>query len=204
MNAVLEQLHPRLLGISDLQDFLELGGPVLLLVLGAGLLLWFLVFEHLLYLAWGQKQDLREIEHQWRARAEHQSWHARRVRQGLISELRQRAWRHFHLIKTLIALAPLLGLLGTVTGMLEVFDVLALTGSANPRALAAGISRATIPTMAGMVMALSGLYAAALLESWIKRRLRRIDNQFSLTADPPEQTSNNNPDLAPKVIHATP
>lgn len=183
MNAVLEQLHLQLLGIGDLQDFLELGGPVLLLVLGAGLLLWFLVFEHLLYLAFGQRHDLHQVERQWQARAEHHSWHARRVRQGLVSALRQHAWRHFHLIKTLIALAPLLGLLGTVTGMLEVFDVLALTGSANPRALAAGISRATIPTMAGMVMALSGLYAAALLESWIKRRLHRIDNQLALTED---------------------
>ncbi|WPL17111.1 biopolymer transport protein ExbB [Thiorhodovibrio winogradskyi] len=184
MKAVLEQLQLQLLGLGDLHGFLELGGPVLVLVLGAGLLLWFLVFEHLLYLAFGQKHGLRQIERQWRARVEHHSWHARRVRQGLISALRQHAWRHFHLIKTLIALAPLLGLLGTVTGMLEVFDVLALTGAANPRALAAGISRATIPTMAGMVMALSGLYAAALLESWIKRRLRRIDNQLALTDNP--------------------
>jgi biopolymer transport protein ExbB len=183
MNPVLEQLRLQWLDLADLHAFLELGGPVLLLVLGAGLLLWFLVFEHLLYLAWGQKQDLRQSERQWQARAEHHSWYARRVRQGLISALRQHAWRQFHLIKTLIALAPLLGLLGTVTGMLEVFDVLALTGAANPRALAAGISRATIPTMAGMVMALSGLYAAALLESWIKRRLRRIDHQLALTDD---------------------
>ncbi|MBK1648970.1 MotA/TolQ/ExbB proton channel family protein [Rhabdochromatium marinum] len=184
MNAVLEQLRLRLLGINDLQAFLELGGPVLWLVLVAGLLLWFLVFEHLFYLAFAQKYDVRQTERQWQARTEHHSWQARRARQGLISELRQHAWRHFHLIKTLIALAPLLGLLGTVTGMLEVFDVLALTGASNPRALAAGISRATIPTMAGMVMALSGLYAAALLESWIKRRLRHIDNQLALTEDP--------------------
>ena len=183
MNAVLEQIRVLVIGVSDLQDFLELGGPVLLLVIVAGLLLWYLVFEHLIYLAFGQSRDLRDVERQWRARDEHHSWYARRVRQGLVGHLRQHAWRNFHLIKTLIALAPLLGLLGTVTGMLEVFDVLALTGASNARALASGISRATIPTMAGMVMALSGLYAAALMESWIKRRLRRIDNQLALTKD---------------------
>ena len=50
------------------------------------------------------------------------------------------------------------GLLGTVTGMVEVFDVMAITGSSNPRAMAGGVSKATIPTMSGMVAALSGLY----------------------------------------------
>ena len=51
------------------------------------------------------------------------------------------------------------GLLGTVTGMIEVFDVMAITGSGNARSMASGVSKATIPTMAGMVGALSGVFA---------------------------------------------
>jgi biopolymer transport protein ExbB len=52
----------------------------------------------------------------------------------------------------------MLGLLGTVYGMIEVFDVLAVMGSGNPRAMSTGVAKATIPTMAGMTVALSGLY----------------------------------------------
>ena len=57
-----------------------------------------------------------------------------------------------------------MGLLGTVTGMVEVFDVMAITGSGNARAMAAGISKATLPTMAGLVVALSGIAFITLLE----------------------------------------
>jgi biopolymer transport protein ExbB len=73
-------------------------------------------------------------------------------------------YRYLRLIKALIAVCPLLGLLGTVTGMIHVFDVMALLGSGNARAMADGVSMATIPTMAGMVVALSGLFFSSHLE----------------------------------------
>ena len=78
------------------------------------------------------------------------------------------------IIKTLIALCPLLGLLGTVTGMIEVFEIMAAVGTGNARAMASGISKATIPTMAGMVGALSGIYFNARLERMIKRKKHDI------------------------------
>ena len=83
------------------------------------------------------------------------------------------------LLKTLIALCPLLGLLGTVTGMIEVFDVMAIAGSGNPRAMASGVSRATIPTMAGMVAALSGLYFSARLNRLTTKNIRAFQDQLS-------------------------
>jgi len=67
----------------------------------------------------------------------------------------------------LIGLCPLFGLLGTVTGMIHVFDVMAVTGTGNARAMASGISQATIPTMAGMVIAIAGLYFNKLIEEWV-------------------------------------
>jgi biopolymer transport protein ExbB len=63
-----------------------------------------------------------------------------------------------------MAVLPLLGLLGTVTGMIQVFDVMALTGTGNARLMAGGVSAATIPTMSGLVAALSGLYLVTYLE----------------------------------------
>nr|NIP17524.1 MotA/TolQ/ExbB proton channel family protein [Xanthomonadales bacterium]NIX12314.1 MotA/TolQ/ExbB proton channel family protein [Xanthomonadales bacterium] len=65
---------------------------------------------------------------------------------------------------TCVALCPLLGLLGTVTGMIEVFDVMAISGTGNPRSMASGVSKATIPTMAGMVAALSGIAMSTYLQ----------------------------------------
>ena len=49
-------------------------------------------------------------------------------------------------------------LLGTVYGMIEVFEVLAVLGTGNPRAMSTGVAKATIPTMAGMTIALSGYF----------------------------------------------
>ena len=61
--------------------------------------------------------------------------------------------------------APLFGLLGTVTGMIEVFQVMAFNGGGDARAMAGGVSKATLPTMAGMVVALSGVFATIYLTS---------------------------------------
>jgi biopolymer transport protein ExbB len=80
----------------------------------------------------------------------------------------------------LVALAPFLGLLGTVTGMIEVFDVMAITGSGNARAMAAGISKATLPTMAGMVVALSGLFFTANLERKASGSVAQLEDNLEL------------------------
>ncbi len=68
---------------------------------------------------------------------------------------------------------PMLGLLGTVTGMIGVFDASAAANRFNPESMAGGISRATIPTMAGMVVALSGVLLLSRLESQAKRALAK-------------------------------
>ena len=92
----------------------------------------------------------------------------------LLSEAGQKLDSSLPMIRTLVALCPLLGLLGTVTGMIEVFDVMALQGNANPRAMASGVSMATIPTMAGMVAALSGLYMSVQLKRTADKKRSRV------------------------------
>jgi biopolymer transport protein ExbB len=99
----------------------------------------------------------------WEARSERTSWNARKIRQAMISQVTEQMNSTLPLIKTCIAVCPLLGLLGTVTGMISVFDVMALTGSGNVRSMASGVSMATIPTMAGMVAALSGIVGDTFL-----------------------------------------
>ena len=99
----------------------------------------------------------------WYSRDDRKSWNSDAIREKLISEFSMSANKFIPIIKTVVALCPLLGLMGTVTGMIEVFDVMAVSGSGNARSMASGVSKATIPTMAGMVGALSGVFLVTIL-----------------------------------------
>ncbi|MDE7315456.1 MAG: MotA/TolQ/ExbB proton channel family protein [Mucispirillum sp.] len=57
-------------------------------------------------------------------------------------------------LQTIVAIAPLLGLLGTVLGMIKIFDVIALQGTGNAEALSSGIAEALLTTAAGLVVAI--------------------------------------------------
>jgi len=71
-----------------------------------------------------------------------------------------------NLISVLAAVAPLLGLLGTVLGMISTFDTIALFGNSNPRAMAGGISEALVTTQTGLIVAIPGLF----MRNFIQRR----------------------------------
>lgn len=66
-------------------------------------------------------------------------------------------------IAVLAAVAPLLGLLGTVLGMIATFDVIAFFGTSNAKAMAGGISVALITTQSGLIVAIPGLYISGNL-----------------------------------------
>lgn len=65
--------------------------------------------------------------------------------------------RYLNLLGTLAGITPLLGLLGTVTGMIRVFEVISAAGVGHPSALAGGISEALITTAAGLTVAIPAL-----------------------------------------------
>jgi biopolymer transport protein ExbB len=127
------------------------------------------------------KKMSAEIHDKWEARAERRSWNAHAIREGMISQFSMATNQFIPMITTLVALCPLLGLLGTVTGMIQVFGVMAVSGSGNVRAMAAGVSQATVPTMAGMVGALSGVLLITLLSRRAAREVEFLED--SLTMD---------------------
>ena len=98
------------------------------------------------------------------------------MRDQMISEVSTETKRFLLTIETMMQILPLLGLLGTVVGMIKVFDVMTFFGTGNARLMASGVSQATIPTMAGLVAAISGLYIANLLK-------RKADDEISRIAD---------------------
>ena len=165
---------------SSLQQFLEQGGDVLVVIMIATFFLWALIVERYWYFWTAAGSVSKKAMSEWDARSDHKSWYAHRIREQLLSEVRQSSQNNLLMIKALVAVAPLLGLLGTVTGMVEVFDVMAFTGSSNARAMAAGVSKATIPTMAGMVAALSGLYFAAALDRRSTREIQKVADSMVL------------------------
>lgn len=155
--------------------FFEQGGDVIYLIALTMFLMWMLMFERAWYFLREHRDVIREAIEKWEARDERRSWSAHAVREQLISETTARIRGSMPIVLTCITLCPLLGLLGTVTGMIQVFDAMATQGG-NARSMAAGVSAATIPTMSGMIASLSGIMGSTFLR-------RRIDNESELLED---------------------
>ena len=150
--------------LASIRSFMDLGGNVLYAIMVVLFLMWTFIFERLWYLYRIHPQSRQAILSAWQTRTDTTSWYARRIREEMISKTSIALKSNIGLIKALIAICPLLGLMGTVTGMVSVFDVMTYSGTGNARAMAAGVSMATVPTMAGMVAALSGVYFGTWLE----------------------------------------
>jgi biopolymer transport protein ExbB len=162
------------------RDFLELGGDVLTLIAITIFAMWIMIVERMIYYRTGLKLMSSEIRDVWEARPERRSWEAHRIREAMISRFSISASQSVPIIQTLVGLCPLLGLMGTVTGMIEVFDVMAASGTGNARSMAAGVSKATIPTMAGMVGALSGVFLVTIISRRIARDVEDLEDHLTM------------------------
>lgn len=161
---------------NGIRQFFEAGGNVLWVVLVVTILMWTFIIERLWYFRAVHPRSVQRALDIWQERSDQDSWYAKRVRERLISEIAIDANRFVSLIKTLIAVLPLVGLLGTVTGMIQVFDVMAIMGTGNAREMAGGVSAATLPTMSGMVAALSGLYFGTSLDHKAKVEVEQVED----------------------------
>ena len=172
-------------GLGDLSEtllgFMDKGGDVLWLIAALLFVMWVLIFERVWYFSFGWKKDVARVIAKWESRSERKSWEAKQIRAMLISQTRIQINRYLPLIKTMVALCPLLGLLGTVTGMIEVFNIMAVTGGGDAKSMAGGVQQATIPTMAGMVAALSGVFANTYVTRIAQRESEFL--QDNLTTD---------------------
>ena len=153
---------------ASVRDYFETGGWVLWAIFAATVFMWTFIIERLWYFATGLPVAVAAVARDWHERADQTSWHARRIREQLVSRVSLEANRSILLIKALMAVLPLLGLMGTVWGMINVFEVMSFTGTGNARAMAGGVYKATLPTMSGLVAALSGLYPS----TWLERKAR--------------------------------
>ncbi|HVT34547.1 MAG TPA: MotA/TolQ/ExbB proton channel family protein [Nevskiaceae bacterium] len=143
---------------ESLDDLFDMGGPVLTWIFLAALVMWTLIVERYWFFAFVFPQRRAELRRAWEARDNRRSWTSRRIRQAMIGEMATAMASTLPVMRVIIPICPLLGLLGTVTGMLEVFDIMALKGSVDARAMAYGVSHAMISTLTGLGVAVSGMF----------------------------------------------
>ena len=162
--------------LPEIREFFEAGGPVLWGILMVTIIMWTLIIERFWFFQYLLPQKRLEIIDEWGSINNKGDWFSMRMRDQMISEVSTETKRFLLTIETMMQILPLLGLLGTVVGMIKVFDVMTFFGTGNARLMASGVSQATIPTMAGLVAAISGLYIANLLK-------RKADDEISRIAD---------------------
>jgi len=165
--------------IDGLASLFEKGGYTLWAILLASVLLWILIIERY-WAHWKQLPAVRQrLWHEYGAKPNTTDDVAafRRI-SAFVADLRAEAQRNLATLNALTAILPLLGLLGTVSGMIKVFDVITVFGTGNTRGMAAGISEALVTTMAGLFTALSGIYFVSDLESRADVLARRFETDL--------------------------
>ncbi len=182
--------------LLDAVEYLQQGGWVMIPLAITSVIMWMMILERILVYARFGRSELDSSTVLAIARNENKGVR----RQGLRGELLRRFMiarfgdpevdrhvlrqqqevmrRHLRqrlaMIAVLASVAPLLGLLGTVLGMIESFEVISIFGTGNAKALAGGISMAMVTTQAGLVIAVPGLF----ISGWLMRKARTLEHSL--------------------------
>ena len=173
---MLEQI-PVIRGVVTLSND---GGPWVIWIFASGVLMWALIVERFWYFTMVLPKLSAQLQAEWLARSDRTSWCARQIRTAMISRLNGAMTTGFPVMQVLVPMAPLLGLIGTVTGMLEVFDSMALRGNADARSMASGVSAAMICTMTGLAVSITGLWPVHYFKTRAIRETELLADKLSL------------------------
>ena len=175
-------------------EYFQLGGMVMYPLITVCFVMWLLIFKKLMdihYLSKGTRPTDEVISKIGKPGLSAALWQ-RQILDGYLAEvtddkklnenilislnIRQKSYleKLTGTIAMLAAIAPLRGLLGTVTGMIKTFDVISTFGTGNARALAAGISEALITTETGLVLAVPGLFFVSFISRHTDELLTRV------------------------------
>ena len=184
--------------IIRIYEYLRPGGIIVVPIILISILMWTLIIERLFYLR-RQKQDdldLKEAAEMIKGKKidylPANGLRSKVVRSFLREKTGERKLdqsilylcakgelppirRNLSIIGALASVSPLLGLLGTVMGMVTTFNVISQFGTGNAKALAEGISEALITTQSGLLVAIPGLYMSNFLNQQAKELKNRLD-----------------------------
>ena len=161
-----------------LTDLFERGGPVLYILFIVTLFIWFIIFSKYLSTSFNNRNWIKNDFKNFSDGISINGNNMHLFEESYLIHVRRTSSQKLKLLDGLIGLCPMLGLLGTVYGMIEVFEVLAVLGTGNPRAMSTGVAKATIPTMAGMTIALSGLFFKFDLANKVERHQEKARELF--------------------------
>lgn len=165
-----------MLRLEDWLAFFERGGYVVVLILIVSCIMWSLIVERYWFITYSSlTHDRRMIEAWFKATEHSREW----LRKAMLVEQHSLLQQFMPTIKVLTAILPLMGLFGTVTGMIKTFDAITLFGTGNIRGMAAGISEAMLTTMAGLITALSGMYFISDLQERAIAAEHRLASQLT-------------------------
>lgn len=156
------------------QSDLLAGGWVIAVILGLSVVMWILILDRYLFLWRDEKRLADETRRYWTANRSNSPLINHRLRAGLTGAFHSKLSRWIGTIQVITAVLPLLGLLGTVSGMIKTFEVMTIFGSGNIRGMADGISQALVTTMAGLLTALTGMYFAEDLNERFERETENL------------------------------
>jgi len=173
----------------NLHQRIEQGGLVGHIILGLGALGAMIALWRVLYISWVSRRIQRALKQQNMASnnplgrvlkavegVESVERAELLIDKAMLSEI-PKLERCHSLVKLLAAVAPLLGLLGTVTGMIETFQSITLLGTSDPKLMAGGISQALITTVMGLCVAIPLLFCHSFISSKSQAILQLIQQQ---------------------------
>lgn len=183
--------------ILNAYEYLSSGGIIIIPIIFCSLWMWWLISQRLFYFRYLNKNDLSlQQAVKMLKNGQHpknkkglcagivsnfidKQTNNKKLNKGIfelcIMEKKPLIRRSITTIAVLAAVAPLLGLLGTVTGMMATFDAISLFGTGNPKAMAGGISEAMITTQSGLLAAIPGLFMSGFLSRRASSMENRVD-----------------------------
>ncbi|WP_075359971.1 MotA/TolQ/ExbB proton channel family protein [Caballeronia sordidicola] len=99
--------------------------------------------------------------------------------QSLATRIERDMSRGFWVLETIVTAAPLLGLLGTIVGMMHSFQLFGGSGLVNPGAVTGGVAQSLVATAIGLIVALFALFAS----NYFSRRLERLMDDLEVCAN---------------------
>ena len=151
---------------QPLTDLFARGGPVMFFIAAGSVLAWFLALRTW----WRTRCHLIAMERS-AVGSESPGWSEQFAAAAQATRLEHNLW----ILGALAAILPLLGLLGTVLGMLASFDVIQIHGTGQPRLLARGIGQALMTTQAGLWTAVPVLFFHHILRDRVRLLRSEID-----------------------------
>ena len=150
------------------------GGPVLYVLFFITLIIFYILIDKYRFIFFNSESWLKLKLSEFKKEFPPETTDYKFVESVLLAAVSRESKTNIKMLEGLISMCPMIGLLGTVYGMIEVFEVLSFLGTGNPRAMSSGVAMATIPTMSGMVITLFGLYFYQDLNG----RINSLSNNF--------------------------